>query len=161
MTRQGFGKGMHHIEDCWREDTIDMVKETRAIQQHMEECGGYEGQGGCSRCGVPRMMCQRWQARTGGGWEEVVGRGCQYDGRLAVAVITMMMDGSPEGRAVADAWMGRAGVMPTKQGEVFEWFREAAWWPDMGMEVARMVRVFYMLTEKNKRVGKVKAMYTQ
>ena len=57
--------------------------------------------------------------------------------------------------------MGRAGVMPTKQGEVFEWFRQAAWWPDMGMEVARMARVFYMLTEKNKRVGKVKAMYAQ
>ena len=110
--------------------------------------------GGCSRCRVPRKICQRWQARVDGGWEEVAGRECQYDGRLAAAVVTMMMDGRPEGREVAVQWMVDASVMPNKPGEVFEWFRKAAWWSDIGI-VSRMVRVFYMLAEKNKRVGKV------
>ena len=47
--------------------------------------------------------------------------------------------------------MSRAGVAPTKQDEVFEWFRGPAWWADIEVEVSQMVRVFHMLAEKNRR----------
>jgi hypothetical protein len=145
------GRVMHHVEDCWRAATVEIIKSTRVTQRHIEERGGFGGRDGCPRCGVPRTICQRWQARPGGGggWEEIAEQACQYEKKLTVAVITMLMDGCPEGWAVAEAWMTHAGVVPTKRDEVFEWFREAAWWADMAMEVSRMVRVFHMLAEKN------------
>ena len=42
-------------------------------------------------------------------------------------------------------------LMQNKPTEVFEWFREKTWWE--GIEVARIVRVFYMLVNKNRGVG--------
>jgi hypothetical protein len=147
------GRVMHHIEDCWREDTVDIVKTSRVMQRHIEARGGFAGREGCPQGGVPQTICHRWQTRPGGsGWEEAAGQACQYEGRLTAAVITMLMDGCHEGWAVAEEWMSRAGVMPTKRDEVFEWFRGAAWWPDIEMEVARIVRVFHMLAEKNSKV---------
>jgi hypothetical protein len=146
------GRVMHHMEDCWREDTVDIVKTTRVMQRHIEARGGFAGREGCPQCGVPQTICHRWQTRPGGsGWEEAAGQACQYEGRLTAAVITMLMDGCHEGWAVAEEWMSRAGVMPTKRDEVFEWFRGAVWWPDIEMEVARIVRVFHMLAEKNRK----------
>jgi hypothetical protein len=146
------GRVMHHMEDCWREDTVDIVKTSRVMQRHIEARGGFAGREGCPQCGVPQTICHRWQTRPGGsGWEEAAGQACQYEGRLTAAVITMLMDGCHEGWAVAEEWMSRAGVMPTKRDEVFEWFRGAAWWPGMEMEVARIVRVFHMLAEKNSK----------
>ena len=61
----------------------------------------------------------------------------------------MLMNGSHEGWVVAESWMGRDGVIPTRPEEVFEWFRQGKWWDDMEVEVARIVRVFYMLVNKN------------
>jgi hypothetical protein len=153
MSETDVERVMHHIEDCWRADTVDIIKSTRTAQQHIDERGGFGGRDGCERCGMPRTICQRWQARPGGGgWEEVAEEVCQYEKRLTAAVITMLMDGCPEGWAVAKEWMTRAGVRPTKKAEVFEWFREAAWWADTAMEVCRMARVFHMLAEKNRKV---------
>jgi hypothetical protein len=147
------GRVMHDVGECWRKDTVDIAAKTRVMQRHIEAHGGFGGREGCPRCGVPRTVCQRWQARPGGsGWEGVAGRACQYEGRLTAAVITMLMDGCHEGWAVAEEWMSRAGVAPTKQDEVFEWFRGPAWWADPAMEVSRMVRVFHMLAGKNGRV---------
>jgi hypothetical protein len=147
------GRVMHDVGECWRKDTVDIAAKTRVMQRHIEAHGGFGGREGCPRCGVPRTVCQRWQARPGGsGWEGVAGRACQYEGRLTAAVITMLMDGCHEGWAVAEEWMSRAGVAPTKQDEVFEWFRGPAWWADTAMEVSRMVRVFHMLAGKNGRV---------
>lgn len=141
---------MHDVEDCWRTDAVDIATKTPVMQRHIVERGGFLGRDGCPRCGVPRTICQRWQARPGGsGWEEVGERSCQYETRLTAAVITMLMDGCPEGWAVAEEWMARAGVAAAKQEEVFEWFRGPAWWADMAMEVSRMVRVFHMLAGKN------------
>jgi hypothetical protein len=146
-------KVMHHIEDCWRADTVELVKRTHATQQYIDEHGGFGGRDGCARCGVPRTICQRWQARPGGdGWEEVAGGACQYEKRLAAAVTTMLMDGCPDGWDIAKEWMIRAGVRLNKQDEVYEWFRGPAWWADMAMEVSRMAHVFHMLAGKNRRV---------
>jgi hypothetical protein len=146
-------KVMHHIEDCWRADTVELVKRTHATQQYIDEHGGFRGRDGCARCGVPRTICQRWQARPGGGgWEEVAGGACQYEKRLAAAVTTMLMDGCAEGWDIAKEWMTRAGVRLNKQDEVYEWFRGPAWWADMAMEVSRMAHVFHMLAGKNRRV---------
>jgi hypothetical protein len=153
VTETDVEKAMHHVEDCWRADTVEIVKPTQATQQYIDEHGGFGGRDGCAQCGMPRTICRRWQARPGGGgWEEVAEEVCQYEKRLTAAVITMLMDGCPEGWAVAKEWMTRAGVRPTKKAEVFEWFREAAWWADTAMEVSRMVRVFHMLAEKNGKV---------
>jgi hypothetical protein len=147
------GRVMHDVGDCWRKDAVDIAAKTRVMQRHIEAHGGFGGREGCPRCGVPRTVCQRWQAQPGGsGWEGVAGRACQYEGLLTAAVITMLMDGCHEGWAVAEEWMSRAGVAPTKQDEVFEWFRGPAWWADTAMEVSRMVRVFHMLAGKNGRV---------
>lgn len=158
VTETDVAKVMHHIEDCWRADTVEIVKSTRAAQQYIDEHGGFRGRDGCERCGVPRTICQRWQARPGGsGWEEVAEAACQYETKLTAAVITMLMDGCPEGWAVAQEWMTRAGVRPHKAVEVFEWFREATWWADVAMEVSRMVRVFHMLAGKNSTVARIEA----
>lgn len=83
------------------------------------------------------------------------GQPCLYAGVLIPAVITMMMDGSPEGWAVVGSGMDCAGVMRTSPTEVFEWLRQAVWWDDMGMDVARIVRVFHILVNKNRGVGEV------
>jgi hypothetical protein len=142
----------HHISDCWRRDTVELIDHSVVMQQHIEEFGGFRGKGGCLRCGVPRAICQRWQAKAGGGWEEVLEEQCQYT--LIPAVVTMMMHGSHEGWAVVGDWMDRGGVMQNRQVEVFEWFRREIWWDDIGVEVAQMVQVFHMLVNKNKGVGK-------
>jgi hypothetical protein len=146
-------RGTHHIEGCWRADTVDIIKSARVMQQHIEERGGFGGRVGCPRCGVPRTICQRWRMRPGGGgWEERTEEACQYGKRLTAAVITMLMDGCPEGWAVTKEWMTRAGVRLNKQDEVYEWFRGPAWWADTGMEVSQIVRVFHMLAGKNGKV---------
>jgi hypothetical protein len=153
VTETDVEKVMHHVEDCWRADTVEIITRTHDVQQYIDKHGGFGGRDGCARCGMPRMICQRWQARPGGsGWEEVAGEACQYKTRLAAAVMTMLMDGCPEGWDIAKEWMTRAGVRLNKEAEVFEWFREAAWWADAAMEVSRMVRVFHMLAGKNRRV---------
>jgi hypothetical protein len=133
---------------CWRDDTDEIIKQATAMQQHIEESGGFQGRGGCFRCGVPRTICQHWQVNARGDWEEVPGK-CQYRGKLVPAVVTMMTNGSDEGWGVVECWMVRDGVMPTRPAEVFEWFRREKWWDDMEVEVAQIVRVFHMLTNKN------------
>jgi hypothetical protein len=147
----------HRMEHCWREDTVDIVSKTRILQQYIEDAGGFEGEGGCRWCGVPRAICQRWQARPGGSWEEVAGQACQYRGTLTAAVMTMMKEGygCVEGRAVATEWMRRDGVELQPRDEVFAWFRGARVWEGIGMQVARMVWVFNMLVNKNRGFGKM------
>jgi hypothetical protein len=66
--------------------------------------------------------------------------------------MTMLMDGCNEGWAVFGNWIERDGVVWTKQAEVYEWFRHGVWWE--GVEVAQVVRVFYMLVNKNRGVGR-------
>lgn len=145
---------IHHTTDCWRRDTVEIIEHAVVMQQHIEKFGGFRGRGGCSWCGVPRAICQRWQVQAGGGWEEVPGQQCQYQGMLIPAVVTMLMDGCNEGWEVMRSWMDRDGVVPTQQTEVFEWFRQERRWDDMGIEVARIVRVFHMLVNKNRGVGR-------
>ena len=147
-----FGGETHHITDCWRRDTVEIIEQAVVMQQHVERVGGFRGRGGCSRCGVPRAICQGWQVKADGDWEEVPGQQCQYTGMLIPAVVTMLMDGSNEGWAVVESWMDRDGVIGTKPAEAFEWFRQGRWWDDMEVEAAQIVRVFYMLVNKNKGV---------
>jgi hypothetical protein len=71
---------------------------------------------------------------------------------LVPAVMTMLMDGCNEGWAVFENWIERDGVVWTKQAEVYEWFRQGIWWE--GVEVTQVVRVFYMLVNKNRGVGR-------
>jgi hypothetical protein len=149
-----FGGEVHHMRDCWRHDMVEIMEQTVVMQQHVEKFGGFQGRGGCLWCGVPRAICQRWQVKADGDWEEVPGQQCQYMEMLVPAVVTMLMDGCNEGWEVMRSWMDRDGVMQTKQAEVFEWFRQERWWDDMEVEVARIVRVFYMLVNKNRGVGR-------
>lgn len=142
----------HNITDCPRHGTKYIVEHAIEIQKYVERVGGFQGQGCCSHCGIPRAICQRWQSEEDGDWEELQGQRCQYIGKLIPAVITMIVDGCDEGWAVVGNWMDRDEVMQTKQIEAFEWFRENTWWE--GMEVARILRVFYMLVNKNRGVGK-------
>jgi hypothetical protein len=136
------------ITDCVRSSTADIIKQAATMQRHMEQFGGFQGADGCSQCGIPRTVCQRWHVPADGGWEAVPGQPCQYAGVLIPAVITMMMDGFPEGWAVVGSWMDRAGVVRTSPTEVFEWFRQEILWE--GIRVARIVRVFHMLVNKNR-----------
>jgi hypothetical protein len=64
----------------------------------------------------------------------------------------VLMDGCNEGWAVFGSWMDGDGVMRTRQAEVYEWFRQGIWWE--GIEVARIVRVFYMLVNKKRGAGR-------
>jgi len=140
------------MSDCWRRSTVEIIDQAAIMQQHIAMFGGFGGRGSCPWCGVPRPICQQWHVSTDGRGEEEPGQRCQYIGMLAPAVITMLMDGCNEGWAVFGSWMDRDGVMWTKQAEVFEWFRQGIWWE--GIEVAQIVRVFYMLVNKNRGVGK-------
>lgn len=146
---RGLRSEAHSIEGCRRRDTVELVEQAAVIQQHVETSGGFRGQDGCSRCGVPRAICPRWQVDAGGEWEEVAGQPCRYTG-LVAAVVTMWMDGSAEGWAVAGGWMDRDGVVKSRPAEVFEWLRQEGWWEDIRAEVARVVRVFHMLVNKNR-----------
>lgn len=153
--RLGGDEGKRHdMTDCLQHDTAEIIDQAVVMQRHIERLGGFQGNGGCSLCGIPRAICQRWQAKANGGWEEVPGQPCQYKWKLVPAVITMMMDGSGEGWSVVRSWMDQAGVMPNRPVEVFEWFREGIWWEGIEVEVARIVRVFYMLVNKNRGIGK-------
>jgi hypothetical protein len=146
----GFEGKTHRITDCWRESTCEIIDRIAVMQRHMDQ--GFPGKGGCSRCGVPRAICQRWQVKADGKWVQVPEQQCQY--MLVAAVVTMIIDGSPEGYAVVGNWMDSAGVMRSSQVEAFEWFRQAIWWEETGLEVARIVRVFHMLVNKNSGVGR-------
>jgi hypothetical protein len=170
---QGGGRVFHGMEHCWREDTVEIVSKTRILQQYIQAAGGFQGEDGCRWCGVPRAICQRWQARPGRRWEEVAGQACQYREGLTAAVMTMMKAGygCVEGRVVATEWMRRDGVelQPEREDvdlqpgrvsaqlrdEVFGWYRGAKLWDGIDLQVARMVWVFHMLVNKNRGVGKV------
>jgi hypothetical protein len=170
---QGGGRVFHRMEHCRREDTVELVSKTRVLQQHIQDAGGFQGKDGCRWCGVPRAICQRWQARPGRRWEEVAGQVCQYREGLTAAVVTMTKKGygCVEGRVVATEWMRRDGVelQPEREDvelqpervsaqvrdEVFGWYSGATTWEGIGMQVARMVWVFHMLVNKNRGVGKV------
>lgn len=94
----GWDRGRRHdIRDCLQYDTAEIIDETAAMQQYIEKVGGFQGKGGCSWCGIPRAVCQRWDVQADGGWEEVPGQQCQYQGMLVPAVIIMLMDGCHEG----------------------------------------------------------------
>jgi len=147
-----FGGKAHRMTDCWRDSRHEIIDQVVVMQRHMDK--GFEGKGGCSSCGVPRAICERWQVKADGVWEEVPGQQCQYMLILVPAVITMMVDGSNEGWAVVGSWMDRAGVMRTSQVEVFEWFRRAIWWEELEVEVAQITRVFHMLVNKNRGLGR-------
>jgi hypothetical protein len=146
-----FGGEIHQMSDCWRRSTVEIIDQTVVIQQHIAEFGGFRGRDGCRWCGVPRAICRQWQVSTDGR-EEEPGQRCQYIGILVPAVITMLMDGCSEGWVVFGSWMDRGGVMWTNQAEVFEWFRQGIWWERI--EVAQIVRVFHMLVNKNRGIGK-------
>jgi hypothetical protein len=147
-----FGDEVHHMIDCWRYNTLQIIDETVRMQEHIEKFGGFRGRDGCPWCGIPRAICQRWHVQAGGGWEQVPEQQCQYRGMLIPAVIAMLMGGCNEGWAVAVSWMDREGVTLAKEADVFEWFREGIWWENI--EVARIVRVFHMLVNKNRGVGR-------
>jgi hypothetical protein len=122
------------------------------MQQHIKQLGGFQGKDGCSWCGIPRAICQKWQVDISGTWEEVPGQQCQYMERLVPAVITMMVDGSHEGWAVVQSWMMEDDVLPNRPAEVYKWFQQGQWWNDIGGEVSQIVRVFNMLVNKNRGV---------
>jgi hypothetical protein len=143
---------LHCITDCQQHDTVDIVTQSTMMQQHIVRSGGFEGRDGCPWCGVPRAICYRWKVDISGAWEIATGQRCQYMARLVPAVITMMTDGSKEGWAVVENWMNRDNVLPNKQAEVCEWFRQGRRWNDVGGEVSQMVRVFNMLVNKNRGV---------
>lgn len=147
-----FGGEIHRMSDCWRRGTVEIIDQAVVMQQHIAEFGGFRGRGGCPWCGVPRAICQQWHVSTGRGGEEEPGQRCQYIGILVPAVITMLIDGCDEGWAVFGSWIDRDGVIRTKQAEVFEWFRQEFSWE--GIKVAQIVRVFYMLVNKNRGVGR-------
>jgi len=140
------------MTDCLRKDTVEIIDQTATMQRHIEKAGGFQGTDGCSWCGIPRAVCQRWHVQADGSWEEVPGQQCQYRGMFIPAVITMLMDGCNEGWTVAGNWMDREGVVRTSPTEVFEWFRQEILWEDI--RVARIARVFYMLVNKNRGVGR-------
>jgi hypothetical protein len=134
----------HDISSCWRERTSEIIDKVVGLQLHIMRWGGFRGRDSCSSCGVPRTLCQQWQVKSGVVVEE---QQCQY--KLAAAFMTMIVDGSMEGKAVTGCWMDRDGVNRTKEAEVWEWYGQETWWNDIGMEVTQMVRVFNMLVNKN------------
>jgi hypothetical protein len=146
------GGKRHEITRCVRDDTAEIIDRAHIMQRHIEKFGGFQGRDGCSWCSIPRAVCQRWHIQAGGSWTHMAGQPCQYQGILIPAVITMLVDGCPEGWAVAGNWMSRDGVMQTSPIEAFEWFRQEILWE--GIRVARIVRVFHMLVNKNRGVGK-------
>jgi hypothetical protein len=149
---EDFGGEIHQMSDCWRRSTVEIIDQAAIMQQHIAALGGFRGRGSCPWCGVPRAICQRWHVRTEVGGEEEPGQRCQYFRMLVPAVMTMLMDGCNEGWLVFGSWIERDGVLWTQQAEVYEWFRQGIWWE--GVEVARIVRVFYMLVNKNRGVGR-------
>jgi hypothetical protein len=54
--------------------------------------------------------------------------------------------------------MDHGDGLPWQPDDVFEWFCKwfcrGEWWEDAGVEAPRIVQVFYILAEKNKRVRK-------
>ncbi len=146
-----FGSEKHQMPDCWRPRTDEIHDQAVDMQRHMDKFGGFRGRDGCSSCGVPRAICRRWQVKAGRGWER---QQCQYVDMLIPAVVAMLADGSGEGGAVVGVWMDRDGVNRANPAEVFAWYQRERWWADIGMEVARIVRVFHLLVNKNKGVGK-------
>jgi hypothetical protein len=70
---------------------------------------------------------------------------------LVPAVVTLLLDGYKEGWVVMQNWMDQDGVEWRKKNQAFEWIRGSVWWEER--EVARIVRVFYMLVNKNRGVG--------
>jgi hypothetical protein len=141
---------IHQIGDCPQPNTVEVGDHAVEMQQHITQMGGFRGRGGCPWCGIPRAICGQWSDRHEGDEE---GSRCQYMDRLVPAVVTMLMDGCPEGWAVFGSWLDRDGVGRNQHREVFEWMRQEAWWE--GIQVAHIVRVFHMLVNKNRGVGNV------
>ena len=52
-----FGGEIHHISDCWRRGTVEIINQAAIMQQHIATLGGFRGRGSCPWCGVPRAIC--------------------------------------------------------------------------------------------------------
>lgn len=118
----------------------------RTDSRHMEEgLRAVRAGGGCAGCGVPRVLCERWQ--WGGRWEESTGQ-CQYAGVMVPTMMAMAALGRAEGRGQVGAWLRQDGLDPRgDEGEVFRWFGKKVWWE--GVEAGQAVLVFMMLARMN------------
>jgi hypothetical protein len=118
----------------------------RIDSRHMEEgLQAVRAGGGCAGCGVPRVLCERWQ--WGGRWEESTGR-CQYAGVMVSTMVAMATLGRASGRGQVGAWLRRDGLDPRgDEGEVCRWFGKKVWWE--GVEAGQAVLVFMMLGRMN------------
>jgi hypothetical protein len=62
-----FGGEIHHMSDCWRRGTVEIIDQAAIMRQHIRALGGFRGRGSCPWCGVPRAICQQWHVSIEGG----------------------------------------------------------------------------------------------
>jgi hypothetical protein len=132
----------HTVWECGQE----VAEGIRIDSRHMEEgLRAVRAGGGCAGCGVPRVLCERWQ--WGGRWEESTGR-CQYTGVMVSTMIAMATLGRASGRRQVGAWLRQDGLDPQGDEEaVFRWFSKKVWWE--GVAAGQAVLVFMMLGRMN------------
>ena len=138
----GRARAEHTVWECQQEAAEGIRMDSR----HMEEgLRAVQAGGGCTGCGVPRVLCERWQ--WGGRWEESTGR-CQYTGVMVSTMMAMAVLGQAAGVRQVGIWLRRAGVDPRGPEEkVSRWFGKPIWWE--GVEAGQVVWVFMMLARMN------------
>jgi hypothetical protein len=133
----------HQIEHCWREKSPEIGRAIQAMEKGMREGGAFAREGCCPKCGVPRVL----DGDLSGHQDTKAGGRCKYEGVLIRGFVTMYVAGFPEGIMVLGDWFDRNLIDRGDEDAAMAWFRERVPWG--GMEVVRVLRVFYMLSKKN------------
>jgi hypothetical protein len=132
----------HTVWECQQEAAEGIRMDSRHMAEGLR---AVRAGGGCAGCGVPRVLCERWQ--WGGRWEESTGR-CQYAGVMVSMMMAMATLGRASGRGQVGAWLRQDGLDPQgDEGVVFRWFGKPVWWE--GVEAGQAVLVFMMLVRMN------------
>jgi hypothetical protein len=132
----------HTVWECQQEVAEGIRMDSRYMEDGLR---AVQADGGCAECGVPRVLCERWQ--WGGRREESTGR-CQYAGVMVSTMIAVAALGRVEGRGRVGAWLRRDGLDPRgDEREVFRWFGKKVPWE--GVEAGQAVTVFMMLARMN------------
>jgi superfamily II DNA or RNA helicase len=96
----GEGNSGHDLRQCWRIES----QEAREMVKIVEETIKFDNWSGCFWCGVPQVICNRWEDDGKGRHRRVRGGGCQYTGTLVAGVVGLIYGYKGQ---VWDSWMRR------------------------------------------------------
>jgi hypothetical protein len=136
---------MHTIAHCAQDDADQVRSAIREMTRAMRDGRKYARFSCCYICGVPQVICQRYESNGNGGWRVIAERECQFC-EIVIPVVVSASFIQPGGCMDSIwAWMHQDGVYYKNKEDVYTWMGQKVRWS--GMECTRMMQVFYWISE--------------